>query len=172
VSHTKKQLHCEVARYCSRECQLKDWKCAVNPRKAMCKILKRREGSSGCASSVPKCTASPAAPNATDTARIKRWGKMLDIGQKLYEEGEYVKAMQTLQRCLSDFADVEDAECLAHTFHDMALVYSKQGGLAKSVVFYEKALVIYLKVLGAEHPDVATTYGNMGSVRGVHTYTA
>jgi hypothetical protein len=86
-----------VARYCSRECQLQDWKCAVNPHKDICKILKRREDTSGGASSVPKCSASPAAPSATDTVKIKLWGKMLDIGWKINEENEYVKAMQAFR---------------------------------------------------------------------------
>ena len=38
---------CGIARYCSRECQLKDWKCAANPHKIMCKILKGRRDTSG-----------------------------------------------------------------------------------------------------------------------------
>jgi tetratricopeptide (TPR) repeat protein len=45
----------------------------------------------------------------------------------------------------------------------MALVYWMQGDLAKSIVFHEKALTIQLQVLGAEHPDVATSYGNIAN---------
>jgi tetratricopeptide (TPR) repeat protein len=151
-------------RYCSRECQLKDWKCAVNPHKAMCKILKSREDTSGGASSVPKCSASPAAPSAADMARNKRWRKMIGIGWRLYEEGDYVKAMQTYQSCLSDFPDVEEADFMAGTFHGMTVVCWKQGDFAKSIVFHEKALSVQLKVQGAEHPDVAAAYGNMANV--------
>jgi tetratricopeptide (TPR) repeat protein len=155
---------CGAVRYCSRECQLKDWKSAVNPHKAMCQILKRREDTSGGSSSVPKCPASLAVLNTADEARIIRWRRMIDIGDNLCEKGEYDKAIQTFQRCLSDFADVEDAECLARTFHDMAVVYWKQGDNAKSVVFHEKALAIDLKVLGAEHPNVASSYVGMANV--------
>jgi tetratricopeptide (TPR) repeat protein len=130
----------------------------------MCKILKRREDTYGGASSVPKCSASPAVLNTADAARIKRWRKMIDIGHVLGKEGEYDKAVQTFQRCLSEFADVEDAECLAATFHGVATGHSQQSEFAKSIVFYEKALAILLNVLGAEHPNVAGCYGNMAAL--------
>jgi pentatricopeptide repeat protein len=45
----------------------------------------------------------------------------------------------------------------------MALVYNNQGDYLE---YYEKALAIRLEALGANHPDVATTYNNMASVYG------
>jgi tetratricopeptide (TPR) repeat protein len=65
---------------------------------------------------------------------------MLRIGDKLSKEGEYVKAMQTFQRCLSDFADVEDAQCLAATLQSLGLAYCQQGEIAKAIVFYTRRL--------------------------------
>jgi hypothetical protein len=42
--------------------------------------------------------------------------------------------------------------------------YRNQGKLDKAIVFGEKALRIKIKVLGEEHPDVATSYYNLGNV--------
>jgi tetratricopeptide (TPR) repeat protein len=46
----------------------------------------------------------------------------------------------------------------------MACVYYTQGHPAKALELHEESLSIYLKALGAEHPDVAKAYGNMASV--------
>ena len=53
----------------------------------------------------------------------------------------------------------------------IALLYSKigkglrsQGDYPKALEWYYKALAIYEKVLGAEHPDTATTYNNIALV--------
>jgi tetratricopeptide (TPR) repeat protein len=42
--------------------------------------------------------------------------------------------------------------------------YQNQGKLDKAFEFYEKALVIKIKVLGEEHPSVALSYNNLGLV--------
>jgi hypothetical protein len=42
--------------------------------------------------------------------------------------------------------------------------YRNQGKLDKAIELYEKALSIKIKVLGEEHPDVATSYNNLGAV--------
>jgi hypothetical protein len=42
-----------------------------------------------------------------------------------------------------------------------------KGKYDKAIVHYEKSLAIYLKNLGPEHPDVATTY--FGSERSMST---
>ena len=147
---------CGVARYCSKECQLKDWKCAVNPHKAMCKILKSREDTSG-----GTCSALNAADAGADEVKIKRWEKMVDIGQKLQGQYEYDKAMQTFHRCLSDFTDVYDALCLARTFQGMSAIYREKGEYAKSILFGEKALIHQVEVLGPEHSHVSDTLNNM-----------
>ena len=46
----------------------------------------------------------------------------------------------------------------------MANVYIKQGDNAKGLELYEKALAISLEALGTNHPNVASTYGNMAAV--------
>ena len=40
----------------------------------------------------------------------------------------------------------------------IAIVYEMQGKLPEALELYNKSLAIKEKVLGCEHPDVATTY--------------
>jgi len=42
--------------------------------------------------------------------------------------------------------------------------YSQQGKLDKAIEFGDKALAIKIKVLGEDHPSVATSYNNLGLV--------
>jgi tetratricopeptide (TPR) repeat protein len=42
--------------------------------------------------------------------------------------------------------------------------YADQGKLDKAIEFYEKALSINIKVLGEEHPIVASSYMGLGMV--------
>jgi hypothetical protein len=42
--------------------------------------------------------------------------------------------------------------------------YQTQGKFDKAIEFGEKALRIGIKVLGEEHPDVASSYNNLGLV--------
>ena len=148
---------CGVVRYCSKECQLNHWKNAANPHRAACKILKGVEKVT--------CTSltTSAVPRRDDASRKTRWVKMIEIGGKLFDEGENAKAMQVFQRCLSDFADVEDASCLGLTLLCIAKVCSEQGEYAKAIVFNEKAIRIHLHHLGPTHPDVAIAYCSMGN---------
>ena len=48
-------------------------------------------------------------------------------------------------------------------FNNMAGVYYAQGDYGKALEYYGKALAIFERVLGTDHPDTATTYNNMGS---------
>ena len=42
--------------------------------------------------------------------------------------------------------------------------YKDQGKLDMATEFGEKALSIRIKVLGEEHPDIAISYNNLGTV--------
>jgi tetratricopeptide (TPR) repeat protein len=48
-------------------------------------------------------------------------------------------------------------------YNNIAIAYLKKGEYDKAIGYYEKSLAIRLKVLEAEHPEVATTYNNLGS---------
>ena len=43
-------------------------------------------------------------------------------------------------------------------------VYKNQGKYNEATPMYQKALAIYIKALGEEHPSVAITFGNLGNV--------
>ena len=47
---------------------------------------------------------------------------------------------------------------------EIANVYDSQGDYAQALLWYEKALAIKEKVLGKEHPDIATIYNNIANV--------
>ena len=46
---------------------------------------------------------------------------------------------------------------MATSLNNLAGLYSNQGQYAKAEPLYERALAIYEKALGPEHPDVATS---------------
>ena len=48
---------------------------------------------------------------------------------------------------------------VANTLNNLALLYDSMGAYEKALPLYQRALGIREKVLGPEHPDVATTLG-------------
>ena len=46
----------------------------------------------------------------------------------------------------------------------MFQVLESQGKLDEAAAMYKKALAIYVKALGEEHPSVGITFGNLGNV--------
>ena len=53
---------------------------------------------------------------------------------------------------------------MATSYNNIGSVYQSQGNYPKALEMYQKALAIWLDVLGANHSDVAASYNNMGSV--------
>ena len=51
----------------------------------------------------------------------------------------------------------------ASSYYNIGLVHSNKGEYDKALEFLHKALAIDLKHHGKDHPDVATTYVNIGS---------
>jgi len=72
---------CQVACYCSKECQVKDWKDEVNPHKTSCKVLKQQKAS---AESSPS---SSGALSAADTTKIAIATRYRKLGNLYYERG-------------------------------------------------------------------------------------
>ena len=42
------------------------------------------------------------------------------------------------------------------------MVYDNKGEYEKALDYYNKSLKIYIQTLGENHPDVATSFNNMG----------
>ena len=51
----------------------------------------------------------------------------------------------------------------AASYNDIGVALHTQGKYDEALVYYQKALVIQIKILGEEHPDVATSYKNIGA---------
>ena len=53
---------------------------------------------------------------------------------------------------------------MATSYGNIGKAHDNKGELDKALEYYQKALAIYLKQLGPEHPDVAMSYNNMAYV--------
>jgi CHAT domain-containing protein/Tfp pilus assembly protein PilF len=87
------------------------------------------------------------------------------LGQVYISTGNYVQAEGQLQMSLSlRLAKLpESHELIAASYNDLGLVYS-QLDVDKSIDYYEKAIAIYEKLHGKEHPKMAITNTNLGVV--------
>jgi hypothetical protein len=56
------------------------------------------------------------------------------------------------------------AQCFVCSLGDTVFRYEHQGKHDKAIECGEKALAIRVKVLGEDHPDVATSCNNLGNV--------
>jgi len=53
---------------------------------------------------------------------------------------------------------------VANSYNNVGNVYNEKGEYDQALESYQKALAIWLKKLGPDHPSVATSYNNIGSV--------
>lgn len=54
-------------------------------------------------------------------------------------------------------------EPVASSYNNFGITWDSKGNYDKALEYYEKCLAIRLKTLGGEHPDVATSYYNIGN---------
>jgi CHAT domain-containing protein/uncharacterized protein HemY len=85
------------------------------------------------------------------------------LGNVYRSTGKYVQAEEQLQHALTIREEKLPAthELIAASYNDMGLVYT-QLDVDKAFDYYEKALVIYEKLHGADHPKIAITNTNLG----------
>ena len=53
---------------------------------------------------------------------------------------------------------------MAHSLNNLAVLYHSMGNYPQAEELYQQALSIRKKVLGSEHPDVATILDNLGAL--------
>ncbi|MBW1615469.1 MAG: tetratricopeptide repeat protein [Deltaproteobacteria bacterium] len=99
-----------------------------------------------------------------------------NIGGALKELGEYKKAIEALEKALDIDKKVYGEEHLnvARDLNNIGEALRESGEYKKgieslekykkAISYYEKALNIYKKVYGEEHPDIATNLNNIGAV--------
>jgi CHAT domain-containing protein/uncharacterized protein HemY len=85
------------------------------------------------------------------------------LGNVYRSTGKYVQAEEQLQRALTIRQSKlpETHELIAASYNDLGLVYT-QLDPDKAFTYYEKALAIYAKLHGADHPKLAITNTNLG----------
>ena len=75
-------------------------------------------------------------------------------------QGRYREAEPLLRRALAS-AERDPRRSRSHRSSKIGGIYEKQGKYADAQRFHERALAIREKALGPEHPDVATSLGNL-----------
>lgn len=83
------------------------------------------------------------------------------IGRLLMRVGQLDEAEELYQTLLTQNLTETDVE---HYYHQLDNIKNNQGEYSESVRFYEKALDIEEKNLPANHPELVTSYGNIGTV--------
>ena len=97
--------------------------------------------------------------------RIKTLGQEHDITTALsvkilnilLKKGEYDKVIEILA------GDIILHPAVVQLYNLFGNIFYSKGEYDKSLEFYEKSLVIQLKTLGGEHPDVARSYFDIGN---------
>jgi len=60
--------------------------------------------------------------------------------------------------------DEAEQKKIAWVYHEAGFGFHRSGDYAKALAWYDKALAIREKALGAEHPDTASTYNNIAGI--------
>lgn len=89
---------------------------------------------------------------------------LFSLGDLLQEIAEYEKAKERYKKALKLCRELLGEEHLvtARSYHNLALLYKKQGEYKKAEELYIKSLRIQEKLLGEEHLNTATSYNNLG----------
>jgi len=87
------------------------------------------------------------------------------LGNLYRTTGKYAQAEEHLARALAIRQSYlrEDNEWIAASYNDLGLIYSITDP-DKALAYYEKALTIYQKLHGKDHPKIALTNTNTGFV--------
>jgi len=89
------------------------------------------------------------------------------VGSVMYENGEYDKALVYFKRVLKEILlnpTVDHKSFSADVYHNIGVLFKAKGDYDNALVELRKALEIRLKVLGPDHPDIASSYNHIGAV--------
>ncbi|MBL7844706.1 MAG: CHAT domain-containing protein [Cyclobacteriaceae bacterium] len=96
--------------------------------------------------------------NTLETAKA-----LSNLGLVYYSTGKYLQAEEQLQMALTlRQSELPDAhELIANSYNNLGLVYG-QLDADKAIDYYEKAVAIYEKLHGKDHPKMAVANSNLG----------
>ena len=88
----------------------------------------------------------------------------IDLGEAFHELREFKKALNYYRKAISllELHDTKDFRYKAICYSDMGLTFSEMGEHNQSIVCHQNALEIKLTKLDSNHPDIATSYNNIG----------
>ncbi len=90
-----------------------------------------------------------------------RWERLVADGETAFQAGRYAEAEKLCLAALKEAEEFgEQDPRLATSLNNLAVLYDAQGHYAQAEPFYQRAITIYEKALGPEHPDVAATLEN------------
>ncbi len=93
------------------------------------------------------------------------WKEYNDAGEEAHEQGRYDEAKELFLAALEEAEKFEDQDIrLATTLNELAYLYFTQGEYTEAEPLYQRALSIYEKAWGPEHPDVAMTLENYAAL--------
>ena len=91
-------------------------------------------------------------------AQGKAWEKYMKAAKAAFDQGQYAEAEKQLAAALKQAEKFGERDPrLASSLNALGLVYDRQGRYAKVAPLYRRSLAIAEKVLGPEHPNVATS---------------
>ena len=101
----------------------------------------------------------------TDTIREEVSGSSgwHQLGKLLIQSGDFDEAEQ-LYDLLLERTSLDDEGQISFLNHQLGHVKQSQGEYSKALEYYEKSHEIYVKSLPPNHPDLATSYNNIGLV--------
>ena len=103
--------------------------------------------------------------SVTLSAQETVWEKYMGDAQKAYEQALYGEAEQLYLAALKEAENFEDEDRrLATSLNNLGRLYSAQGKYVQAESLYRRAVAVWEKTLGAEHPDVATGLSNLAKL--------
>ena len=93
------------------------------------------------------------------------WESYSRAGNAAYEQGNYVEAEKQWAAALTMVEGLEPKDPRFATFlNNFAALYYSQGKYAEAEPLYQRALVIWEKALGSDHPEVGTSLNNLAQL--------
>ena len=90
------------------------------------------------------------------------WERLTKTGGAAYQQGRYTDAETSWLAALEEAKQFGDEDVrLATCLNNLALLYNTQGQYGQAEPYYQRALAIYEKALGPDHPNIATSFNNL-----------